>query len=222
MLNKKDFVEIEFTGRIKDGEIFDSNIKEDLEKINPDSQTKPFIFCLGEDMFLKSVDDFLIGKDAGEYKIELGPEKAFGRRDAKLIQMIPMKIFIEQKLNPVPGAVFNFDNRIAKVLTVSGGRVLVDFNNPIAGKDVVYNIKVLRKLTDLNEKIKSLVEFLFRKDFKFELKEKKLILNVDKGFKQFAELFKDKFKEMLGLELEVQEVEKGREKEEKPKKKVKK
>ena len=30
---------------------------------------------------------------------------------------------------------------------------------------------------------------------------------MDKGFKAFAELFKDKFKEMLELELEVKEVE---------------
>ena len=32
MLKKKDFIEIEFTGKTKDGEIFDSNTKEDLEK----------------------------------------------------------------------------------------------------------------------------------------------------------------------------------------------
>ena len=46
-----------------------------------------------------------------------------------------MKIFIQQKINPIPGVMFNFDGRIAKVLTVSGGRVMIDFNNPIAGKN---------------------------------------------------------------------------------------
>ena len=35
-LQKKDFIEIEFTGKVKDGEVFDSNIKEDLKKLNPD------------------------------------------------------------------------------------------------------------------------------------------------------------------------------------------
>ena len=33
-LKKKDFIEIEFTGKIKGGEVFDSNIKKDLEKLN--------------------------------------------------------------------------------------------------------------------------------------------------------------------------------------------
>jgi len=208
-LNKKDFIEIEFTGKIKDGEIFDSNIKKDLEKTNLNVKSKPFIFCLGEGMFLKGIDDFLIGKDIKEYKIELLPEKAFGNRDSKLVQMIPMKIFKEQKVNPVLGAMFNFDGKIAKVLTVSGGRIMVDFNHPLAGKTVIYNIKVLRKVDDLNEKAKTLIDFFTKKDFKFEIKDKKITIHADKQFSQFLILFKDKFKEILDLDLEVREIEKN-------------
>ena len=206
-LKRKDFIEIEFTGKIRDGEIFDSNIKKDLEKINSNAKPKPLVFCLGEAMFLKGIDDFLIGKDVGEYRIELQPEKAFGNRDSKLVQMIPMKIFNEQKVNPVPGTMFNFDGRIAKILTVSGGRVMVYFKNPLVGKTVVYNLKILKKVADLNEKIKALIEFFTKKDFKFEIKDKKLIIHADKQFTQFLNLFKDKFKEILGLDKEIKEVE---------------
>ena len=60
---KKDFIEIEFTGKVKDGEVFDSNIKENLEKLHEghdhEVKTNPLIFCLGEGMFLKGIDDFL-------------------------------------------------------------------------------------------------------------------------------------------------------------------
>jgi len=206
-LKKKDFIEIEFTGKTKEGEIFDSNIKEDIEKVKLNTTPKPFIFCLGEGMFLKGVDDFLLGKEIGKYTIELSPEKAFGNRESKLVQMIPMKVFQQHKINPVPGAMFNFDNRMAKVLTVSGGRVMVDFNNPLAGKDIVYEIKVLRKVEDINEKIKAFNEFLFRKDFKFEIKENKLTIDVEKPMVKFVEMFKDKFKEIFELDLEVKEVE---------------
>jgi hypothetical protein len=48
-------------------------------------------------------------------------------------------------------------------------------------------------------------EFLFRKNFEFEIKDKKLILKVDKGFKKFAELFKEKYKELFDLDLEAEE-----------------
>ena len=204
-LKKKDFIEIEFTGKIKDGEIFDSNIKKDLEKLNPNVKPKSFIFSLGEGMFLKGIDDFLIGKNIGKYTIELEPENAFGNRDAKLVQMVPMKIFKTQKVNPFPGAMFNFDGRVAKVLSVSGGRVMVDFNNPLAGKNIVYDLKILRKVDDINEKTKALIEFFTKKqDLKFKIKDKKLIIE-DKQFAQFLNLFKDKFKNILDLDLEVKE-----------------
>lgn len=205
LLKKKDFIEIEFTGKVKDGEIFDSNIKEDLKKINSKIEAKPFILCLGEGMFLEGVEDFLIGKDIGEYKTELSPEKAFGKRDPKLIQLMSAKIFREHQINPVQGVMFNFDGRIGKVLSVSGGRIRVDFNNPLAGKDVLYEIKILKKINDKNEQIKSFINFLFKKDFEFGVKDKKLIISADEGYKQFAEMFADKFKEVFGLELEVKE-----------------
>lgn len=202
-LKKKDFIEIEFTARVKDGDVFDSNIEEDLKKLNPDAKAKPFVFCLGEGMFLNGVEDFLIGKDMGKYEIELTAEKAFGKRDPKLIQMIPIKVFQEHKLNPIPGIMFNFDGRIGKVLTVSGGRIMVDFNNPVAGRDVIYKVKVLKKIDDLNEKIKAFNEFLFKREFKFEVKDKKIIIEVEESMVKFVEMFKDKYKDIFEMELEI-------------------
>lgn len=219
---KKDFIEIEFTGKIKDtGEVFDSNIQKDIKNSNSDIPPKPFIFCLGEGMFLKAIDDFLISKKTGNYKLELTPEKAFGKRDAKLIQLMSMRVFKQHNLNPVPGIPFNFDGRMGKILSVSGGRVIVDFNNPIAGKDVSYDIKVLRKVEDLNEKIKAFINFLFRKDLDFEVKEKTIIIKVEKQMAKFVEMFEKKFEDVFDMKLKVEEKEekknklsKGKEKKE--------
>ena len=210
-VQKGDFIEINFTGKVKDGEIFDSTLKEDLEKlhrghnhqVNPNS----FVFCLGHGMFLEYLDNFLVGKETGkEYKVELEPEHAFGKRISSLIQKIPIKVFRDQKTYPVPGAVFNFDGRAGKVLTVSGGRVIVDFNHSLAGKKVVYKIKILRKVTNMNERIKAVNEFFFRKEFKFEIKDKTLVLEVEKPLIKLVELFKDKFKEILNLSVEIKEI----------------
>lgn len=212
-MQKKDFVEIEFTGKVKGGEVFDSNIKEDLKQANLDFESKPLVFCLGEGMFLKSIDDFLIGKpeSPATYELDLKPEDAFGKRVPSLVQMIPLKVFIQHKANPVPGAMFNFDGRIGKTLTVSGGRVMVDFNSPLAGKDVHYKINLKRKVTDLKEKVKALNEFLFRKDIDFTVEGNKIILRPDKDMKRFVGLFKDKYKEMLGIDTEVREDEEAAE-----------
>jgi FKBP-type peptidyl-prolyl cis-trans isomerase 2 len=210
VLKKNDFIKIEFTAKVKDTDnIFDSNIKEDLEKISSSEKisTKPFVFALGQSMFIKGVDNFLIGKSSNpkNYIIELTPEEAFGKRDFKQVQTLSTKIFQKQKVTPYPGAMFNFDGKLGKILTISGGRTIVDFNNPLAGKDVIYNLKILEKVEDLNEKIKALIDFFFRQELKFEIKDKKLIIEADSKFKNFIEMFKDKFNEILNLELEIKE-----------------
>jgi FKBP-type peptidyl-prolyl cis-trans isomerase 2 len=211
-LQKGDFISIDFTGKVKDGEVFDSTIKEDLEELHKghghEIKTKPFIFALGRGMFLDALDNLLIGKEIGkDYEIEINPDQGFGKRESTLVKMIPIKIFLEQKINPIPGVSLNFDGRVGKILTVSGGRVMIDFNHPLAGKTLEYKIKVLKKIEDVNEKINALNEFFFRKDLKFEVKEKKLIIEADKQFSKVVSLFTDKFKEILDLDLEVVEVE---------------
>ena len=211
-LQKKDFVEIEFTGRVKGGEVFDSTIKEDLEKMHQGHdhpiEAKPFIFCLGEGMFLKSIDDFLIGKEPGKsYEVELLPENAFGKRNPAFVMMIPLKIFKEKNVAPIVGANFNFDGKIGKILTVSGGRVMVDFNHFLAGKTLDYKINVLRKIESTHEKIDSLNNFFFRKNFKYTVKDDKIVMEIEKPLVKVVELFKNNFKEMLNLDLEIKEIE---------------
>ena len=124
-LQKNDFIEIEFTGKTIDGNIFDSNMEEVLEKLNSNynkDQVRPFVFALGQNMFLKGVEDYLLekGEIGKNYKIELSPENAFGFRQSQFVQLMPMKIFIQQKINPFPGMAFNFDGKIGKILSVSG------------------------------------------------------------------------------------------------------
>jgi FKBP-type peptidyl-prolyl cis-trans isomerase SlyD len=221
-LQKSDFVEIDFTAKFKDsGGVFDSSVASELKKLSPHAVAKSFTFALGQEMFLEGISDFLIGKEIDkfpkEFKIDLTPEKAFGPRDSTQVKMIPIKIFKEHDIQPIPGASLNFDGRIARILSVSGGRVLVDFNNPLAGKEVIYEVKVLGKVDDVDQKVKALNEFLFKKDFHFTVQDKKLKLEVDTGMKTIVEMFKDKFKDILKLDLEV--TEKGAEPEKKPVKK---
>lgn len=214
-LKKGDFIEIDFTGKVRDGDIFDSNIKEDLDKAGIKGKPAPFVFCLGEGMFISGVDSALIGKEIGEYTFNLKPEEAFGKRDPKLIKMVPLKNFLEHQVNPIPGAVFEFDGKIAKVLTVSGGRVMVDFNHPLSGKNVTYKIIVKKKVEDLNKKINALNDFFFRTTFEFEVKDKELKLKVQKELEPLVLMFKDKYNTLLGLKLVVEKKEKQEKKQEK-------
>jgi len=69
-----------------------------------------------------------------------------------------MKKFLEQKINPVPGMTVEIDNYTGLIKSVSGGRVLVDLNHPLAGKNVSYEVTIIRKVEDLKEKVEGFLE----------------------------------------------------------------
>lgn len=211
---KDDFIEIEFIGK-SNGEVFDTTDKEEAKKIGIEADVKPMIISVGNQMMIKGLDDELVGKEVGkEYFAHLLPEKAFGKRDPKLLKIMPIKIFHEKKIEPMPGMSFQLDYNIVRIASVSGGRVTVDFNNPLAGKEVDYEYKIIRKVTDDKEKVNALQDFFFRQRFDFELKDKSVIFKKQE-IKPFIEMFKQKFKDITGLEFSVEENKKEVKKEEK-------
>jgi len=206
-ISKGDFIEIEFTGKIKDtGEVFDTTYKKIAEDAGLKiKEIKPFTFAVGHHMLPKGFDDDFEGKDVGKsYTLDLKPEKAFGKRDKSLIKMIPTKLFHEQKINPYRGLQLNLDGQIVRVLSSSGGRTMVDFNNPLAGKEIIYDYTITKEIKDDMEKVNALQDFLFRQRFDFEIKDKKVLFSVDEKMEPMIKMFSKKLQEILGLEVDVE------------------
>ncbi len=100
-------------------------------------------------------------KEGEEREIELPPEKAFGERRKELVVLIPEREFRKRGIRPVPGLPIEADGRRGRVVSVSSGRVQVDFNHPLAGKTLIYRLRVLKELTDLAEAVEHLFERFF-------------------------------------------------------------
>lgn len=211
---KNDFVEIEFVGKIKDNnEVFDTNIKSEIESAKLNVEAKPYLISIGHGMAISGLDKDVEGKEIGkEFILELKPEDAFGKRNPSMVKMIPMRLFTEQKILPQRGMQLTLDGMVVKIVSVSSGRVLVDFNNPLAGKEVIYTYTIKRIVEDMNEKVNALQDFFFKKKFDFEIKEQDLLMKVDKGIGKYIEMMKKPFQDILGLKVSVEEVEKDNKK----------
>ncbi|MFA5857201.1 MAG: peptidylprolyl isomerase [Candidatus Pacearchaeota archaeon] len=206
IVKKNDFIDIEFTGRANE-EVFDTTDINEAKKMGIETEVKPIIISIGNGMLLKGFDEDLIDKEIGKkYSLKLSPDNAFGKRNPSMIRVIPIKIFKEKDIYPYPGMTVQLDNHVARILSVSGGRITVDFNNPIAGKDVEYEYKILKKIEDNNDKVNSLQDFFFRTRFEFSIEEKKVIFKKNE-IKAFIDIFKDRFKLMTGLDFVVEEKE---------------
>jgi FKBP-type peptidyl-prolyl cis-trans isomerase 2 len=201
---KNDFVEIEYIGRT-DGEVFDSNIPKEVKKVNPQAESKPLIAAIGVGMVVKGLDKDLEAKEIGKkYIVLVKQEDAYGKRNPQMIRTVQKAAFLEHEMNPVPGMTVALDNQLAKIISVSGGRVMVDFNHPLAGKELEFEYTIKKKLTDTKEKINALQNFFFRKEFEFDLDDKdKKIIFKDLQLAPILNMFKDKFKELIGYDVEI-------------------
>ncbi len=151
-MSEHKFFRIEYTGRIKES-----------QEIIDESKNAPII--LGSDWLWPALNDVVKEMKEGEEKsVELPPEKTFGPRMPELIKMVPEREFKKHDTEPMPGMWITADNMRGKVLSVSGGRVRVDFNHPLAGKVLVYSIKVKEAVEKLEDKVKCVVDFHARQE----------------------------------------------------------
>ncbi len=206
-IKKHDFVEIEYTGRLKEGnDVFDTTdekIAKEAQIFSDKNDYKPVIICIGEHQILKGIDEFLEGKELGNYKLELPTEKAFGKKDPKLVTMIPISKFTEQKIKPIPGLRLNIDNYVGIVKSVSGGRTVVDFNHALAGRDVEYELKVIKIVTDKKAQVEALLRILLGVKVPVEVKDKKAIVTFPQELpEQLKAPLGKKITDLTGVEVE--------------------
>lgn len=202
MIKQNDFIEIEYTGKTKEDElVFDTTSPEIAKENGFDQQSMPSgpkIVCVGQGQLIPGLDKDLEGKEEGkEYTVEIIPEDGFGKKSAKNVQLVPTKQFYKQNINPMPGLQVNIDDSMGVIKTVTGGRTMVDFNHPLASKELLYDYKVNRIVTDTKEKAESFLKNSIGLPAETEFNEGKLTLKL-----QFA--LPDEIKNQL--ETKIKEV----------------
>jgi len=182
-----EFVKVTYTGREKEtGRIFDTNDEKVAKENNiydAKFNYKPALMILGKNQLIKGFEEALEKMKPGEEKIvEIPPEKAYGQRKASLVRLIPLQAFKKSKIDPKPGMILQLDATPARVQSVSGGRVRVDFNHELAGKTLIFNIKLVEKIEKQEDKIKEIVKqvFPFEENPEIKIKEKDVEIKISK------------------------------------------
>ncbi len=193
MVKDGDVVLIDYTAKV-DGNVFDTTNLEEAKKANifrKEAKYEPMLAIIGKNMLIKGLEEAVVSMKEGEEKeFTVPPEKAFGNRDPSLVKLVSLSQFRKQDINPVPGAVVEIDGKPARIQTVNGGRVRVDFNSLLAGKDILYKTKLVKIITEPEEKIKKLAEYsLGVKDVKYEKDKKEAVVSVPSTTPKNAQYF---------------------------------
>ncbi len=131
MAKDGDVVSIHYTGKLEDKSVFDTSDNRD-----------PLEFTLGEQNIIPGMNNAVRGMKAGESKtVSIAPAEAYGPYDDKLVFEVPTK-------NLPPGITAGTPLRdpqghMVMVKDVKGEKSTLDANHILAGKTLIFDIKLV-------------------------------------------------------------------------------
>jgi peptidylprolyl isomerase len=161
-LQKGDFLLINYNAKVKEtNEVFDTTNDDVAKKEHLKKEGEiyePKLVVIGEGWLLKPLDEALTTMEVDKpATVEISADKGFGARDPEKIKRVHLRQLLEKQINPTIGARIEFQGKMATVRSIGAGRVLLDFNPPLAGRTLIYDVTPLKKLATKEEKIVALI-----------------------------------------------------------------
>jgi len=128
-----DTVKVEYEGSFLDGSVFDKS-----------APGKPLEFVLGAGQVIKGFEAAVIGMKLNEKKtVTLEPKDAYGEYDKDLIWSISTKELNDVLIKPKIGMVLKVEGRPGTVIATDENITKVDMNPALAGKTLIFKIKLV-------------------------------------------------------------------------------
>lgn len=153
---------IRYTGK-QDGNVFDTTQEKKAKEVGlyqEDRNYSPIPVLLGESYVIEGLEEALLDMEVNDEKeLEVPSDEAYGSRDSDNIETYPEKEFKQQDVQVRVGEELMIGNRRGKVISKGSGRVRIDFNHPLSGKDLEYWVKVEEKVEDDEEIAENIFEY---------------------------------------------------------------
>jgi len=135
-INHDTQVTLHFTLKLPGGEVIDTT-----------TDKSPATFKVGDGSLLPGFEQSLFGLKAGDQRsLQIEPERGFGPGNPQNIQTMPRDQFNEMELEPGLMVIFRDaagGEMPGMVKTIHDTTVDVDFNHPLAGKTVTFDVEIL-------------------------------------------------------------------------------
>ena len=149
-----DNVTIDYIGTYDNGTIFDTSIAtiaQDAGIYDSSNTYGPISFISGNEEIFPTIDNATIGMKIGETKnVTLTPEQGYGEYNASLIQAVPLSMLEENNITPHVNDTLYYnmnpvrvDHIVPNVTDPNNTSVYIDFNPPMAGRNLHFQITVI-------------------------------------------------------------------------------
>jgi peptidylprolyl isomerase len=130
-----DFVQLHYTGSLEDGTVFDSSV-----------DRQPLEFQVGAGGIIAGFNDAVLDMEVnGENQVTLTPDRAYGELRDDLKREFPKEMLGDQQIQVGQELRFSSPHGpvTGTVLAIEPDKFVVDFNHRLAGKTLVFKIKLL-------------------------------------------------------------------------------
>lgn len=168
-LPRYSFVLIDYVIRARDtNELVDTTVEEVAKKENKYDASKvyePLLVIIGENRIVRGLEEHIenYGEPNKELSVELPPEKAYGPRDPSKVKVISLRELMKNGIVPEVGKAVEYGGQIGIVKAITGGRVLLDFNHPLAGKTLLCTYRIIKVVEDDAEKVRHLLHRRYKR-----------------------------------------------------------
>lgn len=145
-----------------DGELFDTTSAETArkhEKYQEDAWYGALPLVVGAGRVVPGFDKALLDAKVGiKAEVTIPAPEAYGERDPAKFETMSLREFQKREVEPHPGARISIGQRTATVMSVTAGRVRLDFNPPLAGKALKYVFTVVEEVSDPSAQILTIID----------------------------------------------------------------
>lgn len=191
-VKKGEFILMNMTCKVKEsGEIVETTLEKTAKEsgLHREGTTyEPRFVIVGEGWVPQGLDEGLLNMEVGQPNTtEIPPEKGYGARDPSKMRLVPLRRFRTEGITPLPGMNVQLEGKSATVRSVGAGRVQLDYNHPLSGKTLIYDLTVEKRLESFEEKIKAILHRVITvvepEKFTTRLVEKELTVEIpEEGF----------------------------------------
>ena len=136
-VKNNDTVKVHYTGKLTNGQIFDSSL-----------EREPLEITVGEGKLIPGFENALLDMKVNEKKtVEIAKEEAYGDIQKELLHQV-QKEHLPQDVQPEIGMGLSSKGSDGtehqfRVVEVEEDHIVIDGNHPLAGQDLVFDLEVV-------------------------------------------------------------------------------
>ena len=145
-VSSKNIVQMSYKGTLADGTIFSQS-----------QEGKPLEFLVGGGTLIPALEKGMLGMKVGDKRtIQVKAAEAYGEYDKTALQRMPRSQF-PKDLELKVGGQYQFNSPggpiVVTVTALDNASVTLDFNHPLAGKDLTFEVTIVKIRTATKEEL---------------------------------------------------------------------